>query len=60
MKDCLIFHWATGYVFKDEDQFQIFMRLSSQGRVVRWLDLFKLNGMNKREKRGKYTKQRSI
>jgi hypothetical protein len=41
-----------GSVFKDDNQFQIFMRLSPQGRVVRLLDLFRLNGMNKREKGG--------
>jgi hypothetical protein len=48
-----------GYVFKDEDQFQIFMRLSPQGRVVRLLDILELNEINKRENRGKSTKKRS-
>jgi hypothetical protein len=48
-----------GSVLKDEDQIQIFIRFSSQGGVLKLLDLFRLNGMNKREKRGKSTKQRS-
>jgi hypothetical protein len=48
-----------GSVLKDEDQIQIFIRFSSQGRVVKLLDLFRLNEMNKREKRGNSTKQRS-
>jgi hypothetical protein len=42
-----------GSVLKDEDQFQIFIRFSPQGRVVKLLDLFRLNGMNKREQEGK-------
>jgi hypothetical protein len=53
LKECLIFHWAMGSVFKDEDQIQIFMRFSSQGRVVKLLDLFRLNEMNKIEQEGK-------
>ena len=39
-----------GSVFKDEDQFHIFIRLSPQGRVVRLLDLFESNEMNKRKR----------
>ena len=38
-----------GFVFKDENRFHIFMRLSPQGRLVRLLDLFELNEMNERE-----------
>ena len=59
MKGCLIFNWAMGSVLKDKDQFQIFIRFSPQGRVVKKLDRFKLNGINKRDKRGKSTEQRS-
>jgi hypothetical protein len=54
MKYWLIFHWAMGSVFKDENQIQIFIRFSSQGRVVKLLDLFRLIDMNKREKEGKF------
>jgi hypothetical protein len=42
-----------GSVFKDEDQIHIFMRFSSQGRVVKLLDLLRLNEMNKIEQEGK-------
>jgi hypothetical protein len=52
----LNFHWAMGYVFKDEDHFHIFMRFSPQGRVVKLLDLFDSNEMYKRKNRGKSTK----
>jgi hypothetical protein len=37
-----------GSVLKDDDQIQIFIRFYPQGRVVKLLDIFILNGMNKR------------
>jgi hypothetical protein len=50
-------HWEM------ESQFELIKykvnRIILQGRVVKLLDLFRLNEMNKREKRGKSTKQRS-
>jgi hypothetical protein len=48
-----------GFVLKDEDQIQIFIRFYPQDRVVKLLDLFGLNGMNKRDTRGNSTKKRS-
>jgi hypothetical protein len=42
-----------GSVFKDEDHIQIFIRFSSQGKVVKLLDLFRLNYMKKIKQEGK-------
>jgi hypothetical protein len=50
-------HWAM------ESQFGLIKynvnMIILQGRVVKLLDLFRLNEMNKREKRGNSTKQKS-
>jgi hypothetical protein len=39
-----------GSVLKDKDLFQLFIRFSPQGRVVKLLDLFESNEMNKRKR----------
>jgi hypothetical protein len=50
-------HWEMESQFRiDQNKVN---RLILQGRVVKLLDLFRLNEMNKREKRGKSTEQRS-
>jgi hypothetical protein len=39
-----------GFVLKNKDTFQLFIRFSPQGRVVKLLDLFESNEMNKRKR----------
>jgi hypothetical protein len=49
----LNFPLGYGVCIIDKDQIQIFVRFSSQGRVVKLLDLLRLNETNKIEQEGK-------
>jgi hypothetical protein len=50
LKECIKFPLGYGVHIKDKNQIHLFMRFSSQGKVVKLLDLLRLNEVNKDEK----------